>query len=70
MIPTYVKLFNIIFDKGIIPESWALGDILPIYRNKGDANLPENYRIITLLSCLGKLFTSVINNRLKAYAEE
>ena len=70
MIPTYVKLFNIIFDKGIIPESWALGDILPIYKNNGDANLPENYRPITLLSCLGKLFTLVINNMLKAYAEE
>ena len=32
--------------------------------------LPENYRSITLLSCLGKLFTAIINDRLKKYAEK
>lgn len=52
MLPIYKKLFNIIFDTGIVPESWLIGDILPIYKNKGDPNLPENYRPITLLSCL------------------
>ena len=24
MLPTYVKLFNLVFDKAIIPESWFL----------------------------------------------
>ena len=69
MLPLYCKLFNIIFDTGIIPESWSLGTIKPIFKNKGDPKQPENYRPITILSCFGKLFTSVINNRLKAYAE-
>ena len=36
----------------------------PIYKNKGDAKSPENYRPITILSCFGKLFTSVLNARL------
>ena len=45
------------------------GIINPIYKNKGDPSKPENYRPITLLSCLGKLFTSVINNRVNSYAE-
>ncbi|MCG8046717.1 MAG: reverse transcriptase domain-containing protein [Candidatus Thiodiazotropha endolucinida] len=70
MLPVYTKLFNLIFNSGIIPESWVLGDILPIYKNKGSKTLPENYRPITLLSCLGKLFTSIINNRLTSYAEK
>ena len=54
----------------MIPESWLLGNILPIYKNKGDAQNPENYRPITLLSCLGKLFTRIMNNRLIKYADE
>ena len=70
MMPVYIQLFNLIFDTGLIPETWTLGNILPIYKNKGDKNKPENYRPITLLSCFGKLFTAVINYRLNKYAEE
>lgn len=70
LLPTYCKLFNIVLDTGIIPESWSIGIIKPIYKNKGDPKKAENYRPITLLSCFGKLFTSVINNRLNKYAEK
>ena len=69
MLPSYVKLFNAIFDRAVMPESWLVGEILPIYKNKGDKNNPENYQPITLLSCVGKLFTAVINSRLNAFAD-
>ena len=70
MIPIYIKkLFNLILDCGIIPESWSIGIIKPSYKNKGDPIKPENYRPITILSCFGKLFTSIFNNRLKEYTE-
>jgi hypothetical protein len=69
MLPIYIKLFNMLFDNGIIPESWTIGTIKPIYKCKGDPKLPENYRPICLLSCFGKLFTSIINTRLNAYSE-
>ena len=70
MSPIYVKLFNIIFDTGLVPESWAIGNILPIFKNKGNPNLPENYRPITLLSCFGKLFTSILNTRITQFLED
>jgi hypothetical protein len=70
MLPVYNKLFNIILDTGIFPERWTQGIILPIYKNKGNAQSPENYRPITLLSCLGKLFTAIINNRLTKFSDE
>ena len=68
MIPVYTKLFNLVFDTAIIPDSWSVGVIKPIYK-KGDPCKPQNYRPITILSCLGKLFTSLLNNRLKEYDE-
>ena len=70
MLPIYCKLFNVIFESGLIPENWSVGTIKPIFKNKGDPKLPENYRPITIISCFGKLFTSVINRRLNKYAEE
>ena len=70
MLPTYVNLFNLVLDNAVIPESWLVDEILPIYKNKGDTKNPENYRPIKLLSCVGKLFTSIVNSRLNKYAEE
>jgi hypothetical protein len=38
---TYIKLFNLVFEKGVIPEMWTIGIINPIYKkNKGDASKP------------------------------
>ena len=70
LLPIYTKLFNIVLTTGIIPEKWVEGLIMPIYKNKGDPLDPENYRPITLLSCLGKLFTAVLNERLTKYLDE
>ena len=49
----------------VIPE-WVIGLIVPIYK-KGNKSEPENYRGVTLMSCLGKFFLSIINNRLMQY---
>jgi hypothetical protein len=59
----YIELFNIIFEKGIIPDSWLVGYIKPIYTNKGDKLDPKHFRPITILSCVSKLFTAILNER-------
>ena len=63
-----VKLFNIILRTGHVPEEWGVGLIVPIYKKKGSKTDPNNYRGITLLSCLGKLFTLCLNNRLAIFS--
>ena len=67
LLPVYVLLFNLVLDHGYIPESWMLGIIKPIYKNKGDRNDPDSYRAITLVSNLGKVFTGILNSRLNFY---
>lgn len=64
----YVKFLNRILDTGQIPEEWLVGVIIPLYKNKGSMDDPNNYRGITLLSCLGKLFTSILNERLTLFS--
>ena len=68
-LPIYEKLFNLVLDTGVIPEVWVSGIIKPIYKNKGSKNDPDNYRAITLLSCLGKVFTSILNTRVTFYID-
>lgn len=62
-------LFNKVFEVGYFPELWSEGFIVPIFK-KGDKTEVSNYRGITLLSTVGKLFTRVLNNRLNSWAEE
>ena len=66
--PLYVKLFNLILNTGKIPKAWGYGIIHPIYKKKGDPKNPESYRPITLTSALGKVFTSIIDTRLRNFA--
>ena len=70
MCPLYVKLFNKVLDTGDIPDDWLVGVIVPIYKNVGEVSDVNNYRGITLLSCLGKLFTTLLNVRLTEFCEE
>ena len=70
MLPLYVQYFNLIMETGILPDTWTTGIIKPIYKNKGDPIDPVNYRPITIVSCLGKVFTSVLNERLTAFLED
>ena len=54
---------------GYLPEKWTVGIIVPIYKNKGKRDDPGNYRGITLLSCISKVFTSLLSQRLSDYVE-
>ena len=66
--PLYVKMFNKILDTGVMPSEWSVGTIVPLSKDKGDTQDANNYRGITLLSCMGKLFTSILNERLNDYS--
>ena len=62
-----VKAFNVL--TGQFPVSWTEGIIIPIHK-QGNSSNPNNYRGITLNSCLGKLFCHVLNTRTSKYLED
>jgi hypothetical protein len=60
------KLFNIVLRSQNFPSMWTEGFISSIHKS-GDKRDPGNYRGLTILSCLGKLFTHILNERLLAF---
>ena len=58
------RLFNIILDSGYYPETWNHGLIYSIHKNSPKKD-PLNYRGFTLLSSLGKLFSSLVYNSIE-----
>ena len=62
------KLFQMCFDNGVLPTIWKKSIIVPIPKNALlDPCIPLNYRGISLLSCIYKLYTSILNDRLVKY---
>ena len=64
-----VTLFNVVFSNNQKIDQWSLALISPIFKS-GSKMDPGNYRGISVLSCLGKLFTSILNQRLLQYVIE
>jgi ribonuclease HI len=64
------KAFSILFNYGYHPTCWkqATGAILK-KPSKPDYSIPKAYRVITLLSCLGKIAERITANRLSNLAE-
>ena len=56
-------LFNSIIESNEIIPELVIGAIVPMHK-KGLKSEPSNYRGVTLMSCLGKLFISILNHRL------
>ena len=63
LMPVYLKLFNTVLRSGIMPQTWCNGIITPIFKS-GVKSDPSNYLGICISSCLGKLFCSILNQRL------
>lgn len=63
------NFFNKILIAQVFPHEWAISYIHPIHK-KGPKDNPDNHRGISISSCLGKLFTLILSNRLTAFLEE
>ena len=66
LIKSLKKAFNLILSLGNYPKLWAEGYIIPIFKN-GSKDDPNNYRGLTVNSCLSKVFTKILNKRLENF---
>ena len=68
--PILRKFMNVCFVHGVTPTVWQQAIISPIPKSSSkDPYVPLNYRGISLLSCVYKLYSSIINKRLVKHLE-
>ena len=65
----FSELFNYILNKSRIPEQWKLGEATPVF--KKDCSLTKsNYRPMTILPSLSKVFETLVHTRISPYFED
>uniref|UniRef100_A0A8C5A4J3 ribonuclease H n=1 Tax=Gadus morhua TaxID=8049 RepID=A0A8C5A4J3_GADMO len=62
------RLFNIAWESGTVPKEWQTGVVVPLFK-KGDQRVCANYRGITLLSLPGKVYSKVLERRVRPIVE-
>jgi hypothetical protein len=64
--PSLCVLFNLSLSKGYVPADWRLANVVPIFKS-GDKQSIANYRPVSLLSIISKVFERCIHNRIYPY---
>ena len=67
--PIMGKIFNKLYNACYFPVNWSKSIIVPVFK-KGDAEITDNYRGISLLCILSKAFTFILNKRMYTWAEK
>ena len=65
-----LDIFNYIWRSGNFPKCWSEAIVIPIPKPGKDHSDPNNYRPISLTSCVCKTLERMINDRLVWYLED
>ncbi len=60
--PWPIKLFRLCSSTSTFPSCWKYAYVQPLPK-KGDHSNPSNYRPIALISCLSKVFETILNRK-------
>ncbi len=70
-IDVLTELFNKCHSLSLLPSNWLREVISPIPKNlSSDLRVPLNYRGISLLPVINKMYTALIGNRVRGFLEE
>ena len=58
------KLFNMCLKESCFPDCWKVSSVVPVFKNIGERFTAKNYRPVSLLSVVSKVFEKLVNSRI------
>ena len=58
-----------IFESGVVPEDRGSAAIVPLYKGKGEMPECKNYRVISVLSAVGKICARILVDKARRGTE-
>ena len=68
IIKSLTLFLNKVFSTGIFPEKLKVAKVIPLFK-KADPTITNNYRPISLLAAMSKIFEKIMGNQLSSYFE-
>ena len=64
------ELFNKCPKVSCFPDCWKVSSVVPVFKNVGERSTAKNYRPVSLLSVVSKVFEKLVNNRIVDHLEK
>ena len=64
------KLFNNCLKESCFPHCWKVSSVVLVFKNVGERSTAKNYRPVSLLSVVSKVFKKLVNNRIVDHLEK
>ena len=64
------KLFNKCLKESCFLDCWKVSTVVPVFKNVGERSTAKNYRPVSLLSVVSKVFEKLVNNRAVDHLEK
>ena len=69
LIPALHMIYNLSLTSGVYPHKLKIAKVVPIHK-KGDSTSLNNYRPISILSTINKIFEKILHTRLTKYIDD
>ena len=64
------EIFNKCLKEFYFPGCWKVSLVVPVFKNVGERSTAKNYRPVSLLSVVSKVFEELVNNRIVDHLEK
>ena len=64
------ELFIKCLKESCFPDCWKVSSVVPVFKNAGERSTAKNYRPVSLLSVVSKVFEKLVNNRILDHVEK